>query len=261
MLERENRGSRLKGKVAIVTGGVWGIGRAFCLGMADEGARIVASSIDLEAARATIEEIEAMGGEAMALETDISILEDTLDMAKKTVERFGRIDILINNAAVISRVKLTENSFYELGPDDWDRVMAVNLKGPFLCTRAVFPYMKEQNEGKVINMASGTFFSEPDIFVDYMSSKGGVIGLTRSLSTALAQYNINVNCITPGRNFSEDLDDGAAWEEYERRMYFQNSLKGGEYPEDLIGAAIFLASSDSDFITGQTIVVDDGMAS
>jgi 3-oxoacyl-[acyl-carrier protein] reductase len=261
MLEGENRGSRLKDKVAIVTGGVWGIGRAFCLGMAGEGARIVASDIDLEAARATIEEIEAMGGEAMALETDISILEDTLEMARKTVERFGRIDILINNAAVISGVKLTEDSYYELGPDDWDRVRAVNLKGPFLCTRAVFPYMREQNEGKIINMASGTFFSEPDIFVNCMASRGGVIGLTRSLSAALAQYNINVNCITPGRNFGEGPDDEAAWEEYERRRYSQSSLKGGEYPEDLVGAAIFLASPDSDFITGQTIVVDDGMVS
>jgi NAD(P)-dependent dehydrogenase (short-subunit alcohol dehydrogenase family) len=110
-------------------------------------------------------------------------------------------------------------------------------------------------------MASGTFFSEPDIFVNCIASKGGVMGLTRSLSTTLAQYNINVNCITPGRNFSEDLDDEAAWEEYERRMYLQGCLKGGEYPQDLVGAAIFLASSDSDFITGQTIVVDDGMAS
>lgn len=177
MQETKVRGLRLKDKVAIVTGGAYGIGRAFCLGMADEGAKIVISDINLKAAKATVEEIEAKGGEAMALETDVSIPEDTLEMAKKTVERFGKIDILINNAAVVFREKLT-----------W---------GPFLCIRAVFPYIRKQSGGKIINIASGTFFSGPAPIPHYVASKGGVIGLTRSLSTALGQYNIHVNCIAP----------------------------------------------------------------
>jgi 3-oxoacyl-[acyl-carrier protein] reductase len=253
----ESRGLRLKDKVAIVTGGAWGIGRAFCLGLAGEGAKIVASDVDLEGARATVKKIEAGGGEGMALKTDVSLLEDTLEMARKTAERFGKIDILINNAAAIFRVKITMGSFYELDPNEWDRVMAVNLKGPFLCTRAVFPYMQKQNSGKIINLSSGSFFSGADVFVHYVASKGGVIGLTRSLATALGKYNINVNCIAPGRTFSEDPDNKAALEECERRINTR-SIKRVEYPEDLVGAAIFLASSDSDFISGQTLVVDGG---
>jgi 3-oxoacyl-[acyl-carrier protein] reductase len=257
MRERENGRLRLEDKVAIVTGGAWGIGRAFCLGMAEEGAKIVASDIDLKTAEATVGEIVARGGEAMALETDVSIPDTTLDMAEKTVERFGRIDILVNNAAMIFRAKITQGPFSELDPDEWDRIMAVNLKGPFLCTRAVFPYMKEQNGGKIINIASGSFFTGTDIFVHYVASKGGVIGLTRSLSTALGRYNINVNCIAPGRTFSEDPDDRTAFEECERRISTR-SIKRVEYPDDIVGTAIFLASSDSDFISGQTIVVDGG---
>ena len=257
MQKTKDRGLRLKDKVAIITGGAYGIGRAFCLGMADEGAKIVISDINLEAASATVKEIEAKGGEAMALKTDVSIPEDTMEMAKKTVERFGKIDILINNAAVVFREKLTWGPFYELDLAEWDRVMAVNLKGPFLCIRAVFPYMKKQGGGKIINIASGTFFSGPAPIPHYVASKGGVIGLTRSLSTALGQYNINVNCIAPGRTLNEDPDDKEAVKICEQRAAFR-SLKRIEYPEDLVGAAIFFASSDSDFITGQTLVVDGG---
>ncbi len=257
MPESKNRGSRLKDKVAIITGGAYGIGRAFCLGMADEGAKVVAADIDLKAAETTVKEIEAKGGEAIALKTDVSVPEETIEMAAKTAERFGGIDILVNNAAVNFRVQLTRAPFYELDLDEWDRVIAVNLKGPFLCTRAVFPYMKRRGAGKIINISSGTFFEGVDLFVHYVASKGGVIGLTRSLSTALGQYNINVNCIAPGRTLNEDPDDKAALEVCERRM-MARSLKRIEYPDDLVGTAIFLASYDSDFITGQTIVVDGG---
>jgi 3-oxoacyl-[acyl-carrier protein] reductase len=240
-----------------VTGGAYGIGRAFCLGMAAEGAKVVAADIDLKAARATVKEIEAKGGEAIALKTDVSIEEDTLEMARKTVERFGKIDILVNNAAVNFRVKLSRVAFYDMDVAEWDRVMAVNLKGPFLCARAVFPHMKKQKSGKIINIASGTFFWGPDFIPHYVASKGGVIGLTRSLATALGQYNINVNCIAPGRTFSEDPDDKAALKECELSAS-RRPLKRVEYPEDLVGAAIFFASSDSDLVTGQTLLVDGG---
>jgi 3-oxoacyl-[acyl-carrier protein] reductase len=251
---------RLKDRVAVVTGGAQGIGRAFCLGLADEGAKIVAADINLTAAEATCQEIEARGGEAMPLKTDVSVLEDTLEMARKTVERFGKVDILINNAAMTSRgkiIKMHRADFYDLDLDEWDKVMAVNLKGPLMCTRAVFPYMKKQGWGRIINLASGTFFEGIGSIAHYVASKGGVIGLTRSLATSLGQYNININCIAPGRTMCEDPDDRAALEECEGRIAFR-CVKRVEYPEDLVGAAIFFASPDSDFITGQTLLVDGG---
>jgi len=257
MKETMGKGFRLKNKVAIVTGGAYGLGRAFSLGMADESAKIVVADIDQKAAEETVREIESRGGEAIAVKTDVSEVEDTLKAAEKAVERFGNIDILINNAAVNFREKLTWGSFMSLDLPEWDRVMAVNLKGPFLCTRAVFPYMKKQGNGKIVNIASGTFFLSSAPIPHYIASKGGVIGLTRALSAELGQHNININCIAPGRTLNEDPDNDEALEACKRRAAFR-CLKRVEYPEDLVGAAIFFASSDSDFITGQTLVVDGG---
>jgi 3-oxoacyl-[acyl-carrier protein] reductase len=253
----KSKGSILKDKVAIVTGGAYGIGRAFCLGMVDEGAKIVIADINLRAANAVVKEIEAKGGEAIAVKTDVASVEDTLAMVKKAVTRFKKIDILINNAAVNYREQLTWGSFETLDLAEWDRVMAVNVKGPFLCIRAVFPHMKKQTAGKIINIASGTFFSGPPPIPHYVASKGGVIGLTRSMASALGQYNIKVNCIAPGRTLNEEADNKEAVKVCQQRAAFR-SLKRVEYPEDLVGAAIFFASSGSDFITGQTLVVDGG---
>ncbi|MFC1871773.1 SDR family NAD(P)-dependent oxidoreductase [Chloroflexota bacterium] len=235
-----------------MTGGAYGIGRSFCLGMAGEGAKIVIADIDLEAAKATAAEIEAKGMEAIALKTDVTCLEETREMAMKAAAHFGTIDILVNNAAIFARVKVSMVPFYEIDLNEWDRVMEVNLKGPFLCSRAVFPYMKAQGRGKIINISSPRF-------VHYVASKGGVIGLSRSLASAMGEYNINVNCIAPGRTFSEDPSDQDALQrcQYSASMRIINRI---EYPEDLVGAAVFLASSDSDFITGQTIIVDGGIS-
>ena len=257
MDEEKNKGDRLKDKVIIVTGGAYGIGRSFCLGMAEEEAIIVISDIDFKTAERTAGEVQAKGGQALAVRTDVSSIQDTLAMAKETVEHFGRIDVLINNAAIFGRIKVSTAPFYELDPDEWDRVMAVNLKGPFLCSRAVFPYMKAQGSGKIINIASATFFEGTAVMTHYVASKAGVIGLTRSLASAMAEYNINVNCIAPGRTFSEDPSDQAALESCKARASLRR-FKRIEYPEDLVGTAIFFASSNSDFITGQTIVVDGG---
>jgi len=258
MPETKDRGSRLQDKVAIITGGAYGLGRAFCLGMAAEGAKIVVADIHLKAAEATAEEIKSMGGDSIAVKTDVSLEEDTLEMANETLGRFGKIDILVNNAAVNFRVKLTYGNFENLDLAEWDRVMAVNLKGPFLCIRAVFPQMKKQNTGKIINVTSSTFFSGgPALIPHYVASKGGVIGLTRCIAKALGEHNINVNCVAPGRTLTEGTDDKEALAICESWVAHR-SLKRIEYPEDLVGAVLFFASSDSDFITGQTLVVDGG---
>lgn len=258
MPDSRDKGSRLKDKVAIVTGGGYGIGRAFCLGMAQEGAKlVVVGNKHMQRAKSTATEIEDRGGEAMAVKADVSLPEDTIEMANKAAERFGGIDILINNAAVSSIAELTYGPFEDLDLAEWDRVMAVNLKGPFLCMRAVFLYMKKRGAGKIINIGSGAFFLGQGFTPHYVASKGGVIGLTRSMSTALGKYNINVNCIAAGKTISEGLDDKKALDECERRVPFK-SLKRIGYPEDLVGAAIFFASSDSDFITGQTLYVEGG---
>lgn len=257
-MNQSNRtGIRLKDKVAIVTGGAYGLGRAFSLAMTDEGAKIVIADINQQAAENTIKEINARGGEAIAIKTDVSIVEETLKLADKAVDRFGKIDILVNNAAVNFRERLTWGSFEDLDLKEWDRVIAVNLKGTFLCIRAIFPHMKKEGKGKIINIASGTFFSGPAPIPHYVASKGGVIGLTRSMATALGPYNITINCIAPGRTLNEDPDDQEALEICKTRAQFR-SLKRIEYPDDLVGAAIFFASTDSDFITGQTLVVDGG---
>lgn len=252
---------RLKDKVAIVTGGAQGIGKAYVSGFSKEGAKVVIADIDLEAAKATAEKVVEDGGETLAIRTDVSSLEDTEEMARKTVEHFGRVDILINNAAVFGRVEISRGTpFYELDLDEWDRVIAVNFKGVLLCSRAVFPIMKAQDGGKIINIASSQFFTGgvgKVRYAHYIATKGAVIGLTRAFARELGEYNINVNCITPGSTFSEELTDMAALE-HRKLAAESRCIKRVEHPEDLVGTAIFLASSDSDFITGQTIIVDGG---
>lgn len=257
-----NEKLRLKDKVIIITGGAQGIGRAYALGMADEGAKLVIADINLDAAEVTARDIQAKGRKALALKTDVSSPESTQEMAKKTVEHFGRIDVLVNNAAMLGRVRVTRVPFYELDLNEWDRVMAVNLKGTLLCCRAVFPQMKSQGGGKIINVTtSGFFFGNPN-YVHYVASKAGVIGLTRSMARELGEYKINVNCIAPGATLADDPSDKEVWEQRRKKLTElvvpKLCFKRVQYPEDLVGTAIFLASSDSDFITGQTIVVDGG---
>ena len=155
------------------------------------------------------------------------------------------------------RPTITRAPFQELPLDEWDRLMAVNLKGPFLCSRAVLPSMQKQKAGKIINISSDTVYFGVTTMAHYVASKAGVIGLTRAMARELGPWNINVNCIAPGSTFSEDSDDLERLEFRKQRVSMQ-ILQRLEMPEDLVGAVIFLASSDSDFVTGQTIVVNGG---
>jgi len=248
---------KLEDKVAIVTGGGRGIGRAYALRFAKEGAKVVVADIIFANAQKVADEIMAEGGEALALHTDVSSEASTVEMAEKTVAKFGRIDILMNNAAI----------FYGIGGrpwdswaiEDWDRMFAVNVRGSWLCIKAVFPQMKTQGKGKIINIASTTVDAGLPILLPYTCSKGAVMSLTKSLSRALGRYNINVNCISPGYTLSEaSLEMPGRTPEADEAMIRTRCFRRQEYPEDLVGTAVFLASEDSDFITGQVMAVDGG---
>ena len=244
---------RLKDKVVIVTGGSKGIGRVYCLGVAAEGARVVVA--DVADPKSTVEEVEARGAQALGVACDVAREEDTLRLATETLARFGRIDVLVNNAALYGTLK--RRPFMEIPVDEWDRVMAVNLRGLFLCSRAVFPAMKGQGAGAIINIASGTFFKGVPHYIHYTTSKGGVMGFTRSLARELGDFGIRVNAIAPGFTLSGENEKNMP-DEGKAANVRVRMLKRAEVPEDLVGTLIFLASDDSRFITGQTIVVDGG---
>ncbi len=244
---------RLKDKVAIVTGAGRGLGQMFSIALAKEGAKIVATDvINLEN---TVKEIEALGGMAKGLQADVTNEAETVKLAEDTVKAFGRIDILVNCAAIY--YGLRRKPFYEIDPREWDKVMTVNVKGTWLCVRAVFPYMKQQGKGKIVNLSSETFFTGSHGFVHYVTSKGGVIGLTRALAIELGPYHININALAPGFTDTEASRTIADVTKYD---VSRTPLTRLEQPHDLIGAAIFFASDESDFITGQTLLVNGGRA-
>jgi len=247
---------RLDDRVIIVTGGANGIGRAYADGFVREGAKVVIADIDEPAARTAAREIEAGGGDALALNVDVADVASTEAMASAALDRFGRIDGLVNNAAIAIRVKHVNAPMEELPVEEWDRVIAVNLRGPFLCCRAVLPIMKKAKYGKIVNIASGTFFKGTPFISNYVASKGGVVGITRSLAREGGDFGITVNCIAPGLTNSDEAMPDAHWE----IRVPERAIKRVEVPEDLVGAAIFFMSADSDFMTGQTIIIDGGIA-
>ena len=247
---------RLKDKVIIVTGGGLGIGRAYSKGLAKEGAKVVVADIQVEAARQVADEILTEGGEALPVAVDVTSPEKTREMAETTVKRYGRIDVLVNNAGLYTALK--KKPFMEIPVDEWDKVMAVNLKGLFLCVQAVHPAMKKQGKGKVINISSGTVLGGTPFFVHYVASKAGVIGFTRALARELGPDNISVNAITPGLTISSPQQEGVMTPEQREDRRRRRCFQRDQFPEDLVGTVTFLSSEDSNFITGQTINVDGG---
>jgi NAD(P)-dependent dehydrogenase (short-subunit alcohol dehydrogenase family) len=242
---------RLAGRVAIVTGGARHIGARYCRSLAEEGAAVVIA--DIVDGAGVVQQIESAGGKAMALAVDVSREQDVDRMATEAVKAFGRIDILVNNAAIFIAVQ--RHPFFEISAEEWDRVSAVNIKGPFLCSKAVFAQMKEQRSGKIINISSSTAFWGTPNFLHYVTSKAALIGMTRSLAREVGEFDICVNAIAPGLVEHEGQNAPKALTELQLK---ERSIKRLQTPEDLLGTLIFLASPDSDFMTGQTLVVDGG---
>jgi 3-oxoacyl-[acyl-carrier protein] reductase len=249
---------RLQDQVIIVTGGAHGIGRAYCEGLAGAGARIVVADLDAHSAASVAQTLSGSGHEALAVETDVSQPEATERMVRAAMERFGRIDGLINNAAVFQRPAMSRVPFDQIPLEEWDRLMAVNVRGVFLCCRAVVPYMKQQRRGKIVNVSSGTVFFGAALVAHYVASKAAVIGLTRSLARELGEYNINVNAIAPGLTISLEQETSEVRAALHTQRLQARALKRVETPQDLVGTVIFLCTSDSDFMTGQTLVIDGG---
>lgn len=241
---------RLDGRVVLVTGAAQGIGAVYARRLVAEGAQVVIADIDEHRAASTASDI---GG--LAVQVDVSNPESVARMVDLSVEQFGRIDVLINNAAVFG--KLEYQPIEDISVEVFDRVMAVNVRGVFLCCQAVVPLMKRIGYGKIINIASGTLLSGVPNFVHYVASKGAVFAMTRTLSRELGPFGITVNTLAPGLTLSENVRLHHPADQIERSRN-SRALARDETPEDLEGALVFLASTDSDFMTGQMMVVNGG---
>jgi 3-oxoacyl-[acyl-carrier protein] reductase len=247
----------LKNKVAIITGAGRGLGKAFALRFAEEGASLLLPDISLERAQATAEAIKARGGEAAAMLTDISTEKDTQKMAEEVMRLYGRVDILLNNAALYYGVE--RRAWDAWSVKDWDRLFEVNVRGTYLCCKAIGPLMEKQGSGKIINIASDVFKVPGAVnLLAYACSKAAVYALTQALARALGPSGVNVNCIGPGFTATEaSLGQDSSQAAFDATIEMQ-CLKRREEPADLPGTAVFLASADSDFITGHYIVVNGG---
>jgi 3-oxoacyl-[acyl-carrier protein] reductase len=248
----------LQDKVVIVTGGGHGIGRIYCHGFAEAGARVVVADIDVPAAeKVAAEVVQQFDGKALGMRADVANEASTKEMAKAALDKFGRIDVLVNNAAIFATIPMNRGGIDSIDPAEWDRMMLVNLKGLFFCCRAVLPTMRQQKSGKIINISSGTTFNGSAGRIHYVTSKAGVIGFTRTLAREVGDDNINVNAIAPGSTLSEDSPSEEILKMRGARVG-DRALKRVQLPKDLVGAMLFLASPLSDFMTGQTISVDGG---
>lgn len=247
---------RLEDKVAVITGAGQGLGRAYALKFVEEGAHVVVADVQEDKANSVVQEVKDLGGEGLAIKVDVSDPESVRAMIDQTVESFGKVDVLINNASIFSTIEM--KPFEEITPEEWNRLMAVNLTGSFLCCQAVSPHMRERKQGRIINISSGVVLMGRPFYAHYVASKAGIIGLTRALANELGEDNININTITPGPTETEVPRETVSPEQA-KAMIEAQAIKRRETAEDLVGVAVFLASEDSKFITGQVINVDGGL--
>jgi NAD(P)-dependent dehydrogenase (short-subunit alcohol dehydrogenase family) len=232
----------LEGKVAIVTGGAQGIGRAIADGLEREGATVAVADLN-----------PPDGG----LRADVSSEDDVADMVEETVARHGGIDILVNNAGLYA--SLAMRPFTEIPLEEWNRVMEVNVASMFLTSRAVVPVMRERGGGKIVNISSGTPFRGVPFLLHYVTSKGAIVALTRALAKELGKDSIHVNCVAPGFTMSEGVKSHPEVVEALRDVSVAaRTIQRDQVPEDVVGAVVFLCSPAADFVTGQTMVIDGG---
>lgn len=239
-------------RVVIVTGAAGGLGRAFAEGFAASSAKLVVADIDLAGVEKTAELLRASGAQAIAVQVDVTNKESTQNLAAAAVEAYGAIDVLVNNAAIYATLKRAK--FTEIDPTEWDKVMAVNVKGTWLCSSAVLPHLRDA--GRIINIASATVFSGSPMWMHYVASKAAVIGMTRVMAREAGGRGITVNAIAPGFTLT-DASLGLM-EDAESYGVDRGAIKRASQPQDIVGTAMFLASSEASFMTGQTLVVDGG---
>jgi 3-oxoacyl-[acyl-carrier protein] reductase len=242
----------LDGKVAIVTGGGRGIGARYCRGLAAEGARVMVADINAAGARQVASEIDGA-----STRVDVADEQSVQAMVATTQSAFGRVDILINNAATFTELIQPRKAFDQIAVEELDRVMAVNVRGTWLCARAVAPIFRQQRSGVIINISSGTIFSGTEGFAHYVTSKAAVWGMARVLARELGEYGVRVNAITPGLTSSEMVQEIYPAEMLAARAQ-SRVFRREQMPEDLVGTVVFLCSEASAFITGQTLNVDGG---
>jgi NAD(P)-dependent dehydrogenase (short-subunit alcohol dehydrogenase family) len=246
--------ARLAGKVAIVTGGAAGIGFAYARRFLAEGARVVLADVADPVAAA--EKLDA-GGAALGVPTDVSDAASVRAMVEAAVARFGRVDVLVSNAAVFAT--LSPQPFDEIPESEWDRVMAVNVKGVWNCARAVAPVMRAQGGGRIVNVASAIVAKGTALLLHYVASKGAVVAMTRALARELGPAGITVNAVAPGLILSDTVQANPSITGFQLSAVMQaRSLRRDAFPEDVEGTVLFLASDDSAFMSGQTLIVDGG---
>ncbi|HSV82547.1 MAG TPA: SDR family oxidoreductase [Ramlibacter sp.] len=247
-----NTGNLLNGRTVIVTGAAAGIGQAFSLALSAQGANVVVA--DVGPAEETMEALKAAGGKALYVKTDVSDEQSVRNMAQRSVDTFGAIDGLINNAAYFREVKLTD--FDAIDPVQWDRIFAVNVKGVWQCCKAVLPAMREKGGGAIVNIASVVAIAGQPGYLQYVASKGAVLAMTKGLAKEVGKHGIRVNCIAPGFVLTDATKDRPV--EWQQSFLKARALSREQRPDDLVGTAIYLVSDLSGFVSGQTIVVDGG---
>ena len=242
---------RFKDKVVIITGGGGKLAKVYAMAFAREGAKL--SLPDVVSADPVVKAIQDQGGEAMSVQCDVADESSVNAMVEATVKRFGGVDILVNNAAYFMTVK--KGPFWEMAVEEFDKAMAVNVRGVWLCSKSVFPHMKGRSKGKIINISSGVALNGNPNYIHYVSSKGAVISMTRAMAREVGQYGICVNSVAPGFTLTEGRRVDP---EYERRRNQQRCFQRSQVEEDVLGTVLFLASTESDFMTGQVLCIDGG---